>query len=147
MYVLIIEDDPVQASFIERSLEEEGFNKLEIERIATESQFNENFVDISRKKPDIIIMDIMLRWADPSRKKVRIMPSEKVKKEGFYRAGIRCVEMLTKKSETQNIPIIIYSVLDRADLDSDLKKFPQAKYVVKDFDAKKLMRAVHSMRK
>jgi hypothetical protein len=59
-------------------------------------------------------MDVMLRWTYPSEN----MPDwpEDVEKEGFYTAGFRCEELLSSKDELKNIPLIFYTVLERADL-------------------------------
>ncbi|MGB7207203.1 MAG: hypothetical protein WBD27_00950 [Pyrinomonadaceae bacterium] len=149
MYILIVEDDPDQFKFICDSLKDyNAFPKARIKPIASELEFRKRFEEIGKEKPDVIIMDIMLRWADLGRKEDSPIefPPKEIKEEGFYRAGIRCVEMLAMGKNTKDIPIILYSILDIEDLESDLKKFPRdrVKYIIKDFDAEKIVRAINS---
>ncbi len=42
-------------------------------------------------------------------------------KEGkFYRAGVRCKDLLAQRDDTKNIPVILYTVLEASDLNKEL---------------------------
>jgi CheY-like chemotaxis protein len=144
MNILIVEDDPIQFEFIQEGfLQDKKHFEFKIERIATECEFRSSFEQIAHDRFDVIIMDIMLRWTDPSRNMT--MPSEKIEKEGFYRAGFRCIEMLKQDSRTKLIPILVYSVLDSEDLESELQLIPNIEYLIKDFDVRKILFKIYAM--
>ncbi len=144
MYILIVEDQENQYEFIEKSIKEEGaFRELSISRIVTEYDFRENFERIASLKPDVIVMDVMLRWTDPMRSMP--IPPQEVKEQGKFRAGIRCIRMLASDHRTRDIPLIIYSILEKEDLISDIKEFSHARYVLKDFSASRLVSAIRSL--
>jgi len=145
MYILIVEDDLRQYEFIKKSLiDEDEFSDLRIDRIPTESGFRQRINEFETDRPDVIVMDVMLRWTDPS-PDMTAAPEE-VERDGFYRAGIRCVELLAKNPRLDNIPILIHSVLDKDDLESSyLNGFPQVKHIEKTFEPQKLARAVRSI--
>jgi CheY-like chemotaxis protein len=142
--ILIVEDDKLQYEFIKSSLERIIKKwELEITRIKTESDFYKQFPAIALNKPDIIIMDVMLRWADPSLNIPE--PPKEVIDKGFYRAGVRCIETLSENDQTKDIPIIIYTVLDHAALESELPEFLHIKYVDKDFNPEMLGKAIFNL--
>lgn len=137
MNILIVEDDRLQFDFINDSLSRiMGSSELEIKRINNESDFRDRFDEIAARRPDIIIMDVMLRWADPSPNFP--MPPPEIVEQGFYRAGLRCVKMLVENEATREIPVIIYSVLDKSDLENDIPVLPNVRYLDKDFDPERL---------
>ncbi len=67
MYLLVIEDDYLQANWIQENLQT-AFPTARIQRIATELDFRSHLEEIGRDRPTVIIMDVMLRWTDPSRR-------------------------------------------------------------------------------
>jgi CheY-like chemotaxis protein len=143
MYILFVEDDPVQFKFIEKNIMESGeFSPLKIRSIRTESEFRNNFEEIATDNPDVVIMDVMLRWTNPSPNMP--IPPKEIKEKGFYRAGIRCTQMLNDDTRTKHIPVIIYSILDKDVLDDEIENLPQAKYLYKDFESQKIIRVINS---
>jgi CheY-like chemotaxis protein len=122
MHILIVEDDYIQASSLQEALRQalgrEG-RKIDIDRIATEERFRAKLGEIARDKPDVIIMDVMLRWTDAAEP----LPEapEEVRREGYHRAGIRCQRLLAENPETRNIPVIFYTVLEESDLKPELE--------------------------
>lgn len=133
MYILIVEDDKLQFETISNSiLENRALYKLEIKRIVTELEFRERFEEIATDKPAAILMDVMLRWTTKNR---LVEPPKEVEENGFYRAGLRCEKMLAADSRTKNIPIMIYSVLGKDDLEDDYEPRPQVRYLDKDFNS------------
>lgn len=132
MYVLIVEDDNPQYEFISESVGDMKFVSR-FARVSTESEFYDRFEEFAADRPDVIVMDIMLRWTDPA-PDMKPAPPE-VAKDRFYRAGFRCVRRLIADPRTADIPIIIYSVLEVPD---DLPQRANVKFLSKNFDKKEL---------
>jgi DNA-binding NarL/FixJ family response regulator len=111
MYILLIEDDYLTA---ESLIDELGsaFPKTDVKHCRTESEFLQTIDEIAAHPPKVVIMDVMVRWTDPSEN----MPPqpEEVQHNGPWRAGIRCERRLHDLNP--KIPIVFYSVLDRDDL-------------------------------
>ena len=134
MYVLIVEDDNSQYDFIKEALQEMKFVTRN-EWMRTESEFNERLEEVAADKPDVIVMDIMLRWTDPA-PEMKPPPPEVIR-DKFYRAGFRCVKKLGANPRTGDIPIIVYSVLE---VPEDLPQRAGVRFLSKNFDAKELER-------
>jgi CheY-like chemotaxis protein len=136
--LLLVEDDPDQVIELELELTKR-FRDLTIEKIATEHKFRERCAAIAASPPKLVIMDVMLRWTVPAKE----MPPEPddVKKDQFYRAGFRCVKLLHELNA--NIPVILFSVIDREDLSDLLALLPgNVRYVRKQSDAENLFAAI-----
>lgn len=141
MRILLVEDDPLQVELIAEFLTaDSAFPKARIKRISTESEFISSFEDIATNAPDVVIMDIMLRWADPSPDFV--LPPEEIAEEGFYRAGLRCEKLLARDPRTTDIPIILYTILSNGDLSEELPDRPQTIYLAKDFEPKEIVHQI-----
>lgn len=139
MYILIVEDDEPQFNLVKSGLEKlRSFSNARIERIATEFDFQKKIEKIAIEKPDIIIMDVMLKWTFPS----RVMPPSP---GDMDRAGIRCEKLLSENEETKNIPVILYTVLSKDDLNNELPKRTNVKYLDKDFNANTIAKEVFSL--
>lgn len=144
MYILIVEDDRLQYNFIKNALgSAEAFPQARLERIVTESEFQKKFEAIATDKPDVIIMDIMLRWTDPAPDME--LPPPDIATQGFFRAGVRCEKMLAEDERTKDIPVIIYSVLEKEDLEGEIPQRPQVSYLEKDFDPREMKKMLKSM--
>ena len=129
MKILIVEDDPLQLDMIREELNDHFENVL-LEDIQTEHEFYEKLSDIIRDPPDLILMDVMLRWTDPAPPEE--MPSQpaEVEEEGYFRAGIRCVRRLRKQEQTDpGIPILLFTILSDQDLSQDLLELKQDSYL------------------
>ena len=114
MKILLVEDDSIQAELIGDKLVEEfaEHNKTcTVERIATESDFRRSFESIARNPPDLIVMDVMLRWCDISENMVPPPPEC----EDFSRAGVRCCQLLKADARTQKVPLVVLTVLYKND--------------------------------
>lgn len=143
MYILIVEDDKLQYETIERSiLESNRLSKARLERVRTELEFHEKFEEIANDNPTVILMDIMLKWTSKDR---LVEPPPEVEEKGFYRAGLRCERMLANDKRTENIPVLIYSVLGIEDLEGDFEPRPQVKVLDKDFDSRGIDRAIREI--
>lgn len=130
MYIVFVEDDHLQMEDIEVHVKE-AFPGATVERVNTEGEFVSRIDEIADRMPAMVVVDMLLRWADPS--PTRKAPPEEVKKGGFFRAGIRCVERLLANEKTKNVPILIYTVLEESDLAQDLSRLPPTvSYLRKD---------------
>ena len=121
MRILLVEDDYHQSDAITRKLAER-FSGLVVEKIKTELEFRERISRIISNLPDIILMDIMMRWTDPS-PDVELAPEE-IRAEGFFRAGLRCVKLLKSDPRADKLPIILYTILEGSDIELEQSKLP-----------------------
>jgi CheY-like chemotaxis protein len=122
MNILLVEDNHFQADLITEKIRER-FPMAEIERVRTESGFRSILDRLAARPPKIVIMDVMLRWADAGRDMPEA-PAD-VEREGFYRAGLRCQKLLANQKQTAHLPVILYTVLESIDLKSELEEIPQ----------------------
>ena len=144
MYILVVEDDYLQADWICKKVKQ--VLRTDVKRISTESQFRKQLKNIEKNRPDVIIMDVMLPWTDPS-PDIELAPHEVIE-EGFYRAGVRCTKLLAANENTKGIPVILYTVLERADLEDQLKELSSNSRVVhlrKDSDDDRLVELIHEL--
>lgn len=143
--ILIVEDDYLQAELIENALRREPEftqDAAEIERLSTEKQFHLQFEAMASNPPDVIVMDVMLRWDDPAPNMEP--PPPEIKKEGFYRAGLRNERMLTQDPRTSNIPVVLYTLIADIDLEG-IPGRPGVSYLPKDSRLDPLVQLIRSL--
>lgn len=143
MYILVVEDDHLQYDPIQDSLKQ-AFPDAKVDRISTESQFR-LFIDSEQAGlPDLVVLDVMLAWAVPSENMPE--PPQAVIEGGYYRAGFRCEQLLAQHERTKGIPAILYTVLERDDLEKDLGAVrPNTVYLRKTPDPEDLFRLINSL--
>ena len=140
MKILIVEDDGIQATWALRSISGE-LAGVEVKTISTEYAFRCEFESIAADCPQIVIMDVMLRWTDPQPNMAT--PPAEVIREGPFRAGLRCARMLTQDRRTRGCFILLYSVLDRNDITGDLRGMGRnVLFLQKGIDSDALSRTV-----
>jgi len=143
MKVLVVEDDYLQADWIQRNLER-ALPGITIYYINTELEFRSRLDYIAGATPDVIVMDIMLRWANPDPNLQ--LPPEEVKEGGFYRAGLRCQKLLANDERTKDIPVIFYTVLEPYDLESELQQLSgNITYLRKESDLTSLIYRIRDL--
>ena len=142
MNMLLVEDDHLQARWIKEGLLR-SFPGATIEVISTELGFRSKLQEMTEQVPDVFIMDVMLRWTDPTPDLKP--PPEEVRKEGFFRAGLRCARLLAEQPSTRHRPVILYSVLERSDIASDLKDEPNVHHLRKDSTLEPLVRRIQEL--
>lgn len=116
--ILLVEDDYLQAQAIAKVLREH-FPELIEQHISTEQEFCRELSHIRGNPPDVIIIDVMLRWTNPS-PNMPAMPQEVIQ-GGYHTAGLRCERRLRELPETGNTPVILLTVLAEVDLTAELK--------------------------
>jgi CheY-like chemotaxis protein len=119
--ILLVEDDRRYAEILTRTLEK-GLYAMRIRRVCTESEFYQLLPAIRSTPPDIIILDMMIRWQNPT-PEMRLPPDD-VKKDGYYRAGLRCFAKLQETAETNKIPVIFHSVIEHSEVQHELGPLP-----------------------
>ncbi len=111
--IVVVEDDHQDATWISDALR--ASLNAHVEVIPCERDFVTRLPELGRKKPDIIIFDVMLRWATASEDLEREVEQGKVPQdvidEGFLRAGLRCVVRLKTRDDTKDIPYLVYTGL------------------------------------
>jgi len=121
MNILLVEDDYRQAEQIIDLLKKNFSNIHLLPVIYTEYEFRQYIQEnIGKSLPDIVLLDVMLPWTDADDEMPRV--PDDVDKGGFYRAGIRCKDILRQTKATKTTPVILYSVLEMDDLKDELEK-------------------------
>jgi len=144
-FIVIVEDDHLQEGPLEEQIRE-AFPAARIDTVGTEQEFRARLDDYRRRRPDVFVMDVMLRWAYPSPSATR--PPPEVTKGGYQRAGIRCAQLLSRESALRKVPIIYYTILERSDLERDTGEQPPAgntTYVRKSTDPEVLVRKIREL--
>ena len=144
MKIWLIEDDPLQAEHIGRELRRglRGRSEVEVRRIATEQQFGSRFEEIAASQPDVIVIDVLLRWTDPD-PDMRPDPDEQMEEGRVFSAGFRCLDRLAADPRTCDVPLLIYTILDRGDVEERLARAPaNTSYVRKESNPTNLIREV-----
>lgn len=124
MKMLLVEDDYRQAEQMINLLKKNFPNIHLLPVICTEYEFRQYIQEnIRENPPDIVLLDVMLPWTDPDDK----MPEapDDVEKGGFYRAGIRCKDILRQTEVTKKTPVILYTILEMDDLKDELEKIDE----------------------
>ncbi len=120
--ILIVEDDNMQLDMIQEVLFR-TFSDVQFSDIQTEHEFYTEIPTILASPPDLILMDLMLRWTHPV-PQMPAMPDD-VKTEGYYRAGIRCIRKIMAASSKEPPPILLFTVLADDDVARDLEALKQ----------------------
>jgi DNA-binding NarL/FixJ family response regulator len=137
-HIVIVEDDHLQEGPLEQTLQR-SFPESMISTVKTEHEFRSRMDAFRREPPDVVVMDVMLRWTDPSPSMEQ--PPSEVIAGGYYRAGLRCASLLEADRQLRNVPVIFYTVVERTALEREgtsigrrasyLRKSPDATMLVK----------------
>ena len=108
--ILLIEDDPFAAEWVERIVKKRFVSGVEIDRITSEREFLLRLPQLSKENYAAIILDLILPWEDG----VSLDTSEEhLEPRGdVYEAGIRIFADLKHSNKFRTIPIVIYSIND-----------------------------------
>jgi CheY-like chemotaxis protein len=119
MNILVVEDDHQQAKLIKERLESR-FARSEVVVIKTEFEFRNRLAALLKNPPHLVIMDVMLRWTTAERDLPEAPPE--VVEQGFYRAGLRCRQLLASSPSTARVPVIFYTFLEPKDLKREIQE-------------------------
>jgi|ERR1700682_3978099 len=145
MKIVSLEDDEPFWNLLKQAMEEE-FGGVELCWVRTESQFYEQLPEFIANPPDIFLLDVMVKWADAAERVPE--PPDDVKKESYYRAGLRCRKRLLDNPTTANVPVILFTVLERTDIEEVINGLPDRTfYVGKSSDFRELIREIRKIRK
>lgn len=144
LYIVILEDDHLQEGPLEEQIRQ-AFPAARIDTIDTEQEFRGRLDGYRRDRPDVFVMDVMLRWAYPSPDAEQ--PPPEVVRGGYQRAGIRCAQLVTGDTALRRVPIIYYTILERSDLDRDAEQYLDrtTTYVRKSTDPEVLVRKIREL--
>ena len=143
MNALLVEDDHLQAQSIAEALAQ-AFSGGTVSVVRSEHAFLRFLEEPLDHMPDVIIMDVMLRWCEPAPRMPA--PPPEVETDGYYRAGIRCLTKLLENDSTRHVPVVIYSILGDRDLGTDLQGLPQhVVHLRKDSDLSGLVIHIRSL--
>ena len=142
MRIVLVEDDHLQTDHV--STELKRLLGADVHCIRTEQEFREQLDDIAARPPDVLVIDVMLRWADPSPGVEE--PPPDVREGGFQKAGLRCQKFLATRPQTAKLPVILYSVLEGGDLRGSVNDAGVA-YVTKDANVENLVGAIRGCMK
>ena len=117
MHILYVEDDDLQFEVVSDALVR-SIPAIHVINIRTESQFRSRFEQIAQDPPNLIILDVLLRWADPAPDMPE--PPQEVIGAGIYKAGFRCKTLLETDVRTRDIPVIFHTNLLLSDIQPDL---------------------------
>ena len=131
MQIVLVEDDDLQAEEIGDALRR-ALPSVKVDWICSESTFRQRLPSIKSRPPDGIIMDLLLLWAEPG--PGMPTPPTEIESESYYRAGIRCVEILRKEPTLRNVPVVLYTVIGLGDISGSLQSFLNVHYRQKDPD-------------
>lgn len=143
MKIVGLEDDePFWETFVEELKSE--IPGAEIVWIRTEFEFWERIPDFVKSPPDIFLLDVMVKWADASPNPPPAPPE--VAKESYYRAGLRCRDRLRESESTADVPVVLFTVLERSDVVGAITALPPNTFFVdKTGDTKEVIRAITSL--
>jgi PleD family two-component response regulator len=133
--VLLVEDDHIQRANVRQAIE----NALdaEVATISTESEFHRDFERIAANPPQIAVVDVMLRWANPA-SDMPLAPAEV--SSNPEQAGLRCASLLRNDERTNGVEVILYSVLPNDSFGAPVPEGTEC--LVKELDYQNLIDAM-----
>lgn len=143
MRIVSLEDDEPFWDLLKEAIEEE-FPDVEMTWVRTESEFCQRMGEFAANPPQIFILDAMVKWADAT-SKMPVAP-EDVIGEGYYRAGLRCRRRLLENSATAETPVILFTVLERADIERVVSHLPGGTaFIAKSGDFRELILTINEL--
>lgn len=140
--LVVVEDDHLQDGPLAEHLRS-VFAGADVVTLTTEEEFRANLRGLRADVPDLVVMDVMLRWSDP--RPDQPAPPEDVVSGGYYRAGLRCAQLMAEDDRLRGVPVVLYTILERGDLERDGARLPaNASYVGKSSELDVLIRHIRS---
>jgi len=140
VHFVVVEDDHLQEERITDHLRG-AFEGARVLALSTEEEFRAHLPGMRADVPDLVLVDVMLRWTDPQPGMPG--PPEDVVSGGYYRAGQRCAELLIDDPVLRPVPVVLYTILERSDLERDDQRLPpNASYIGKNVELDVLVRHI-----
>jgi len=141
-HFVVVEDDHLQEGPLAEHLAV-MYPGATVETLATEEQFRAHLPRMRDDVPDLVVMDVMLRWASP--RPGLPAPPDDVAAGGYYRAGLRCARLMLGDSHLRRVPVVLYTILERTDLERDGQNLPpNVTYIGKNSELDVLGRHIRS---
>jgi CheY-like chemotaxis protein len=141
-HFVIVEDDHLQRGPLEDRLSS-VFEDATVDTLCSEGEFREALPRMRDRVPDLVVMDVMVRW-DVARHDLPQPPPD-VQEEGYYRAGLRAAWLMHDDPALCRVPLVLYTILELGDVQRDGRVLPpNASYVGKDCDLDVLVRHIRS---
>lgn len=137
--ILLLEDDHLQAAWIRSEFE--AMLRALVEHVSTELGFRKRLNDLRNDPPHIAVLDVIVRWKNPEDEELPAADDEA--RSGPFGAGLRCARLLRRECPT--VPVILYTVLERNDLDTQLTD-PQVCHLQKHAEISPLIEAIRKVR-
>lgn len=116
MEIVVVEDDPGVAREIVADVRR-WRDDTDVRVITSEYDFRQKLSAWIIRPPNLFVIDVLLRWASPARS----IPERPPEATDNYRAGLRCIQLLQQEPKIRDVPIVVHTVLDRADLTDDYR--------------------------
>jgi CheY-like chemotaxis protein len=143
MRILIVEDDHLQEGPFAEHLQD-AFPAARIDTVPTEKDFRERLPRLRAEPPDVVVMDVMLRWDFP-RRDAAPAPDD-VREGGYHWAGVRCAQLMAADPDLGRTPVVFCTIVERADLERDGRSLPaNSRYVRKSADLDGLTRTIRGL--
>jgi hypothetical protein len=143
MRIVGLEDDESFWDLLQEAIERE-FPGVDLTWLRSEADFCAEFAGFIEKPPDVFLLDVMVKWANAA--ETMPVPPTDVKQQGYYRAGLRCRNRLLMHPATATLPVILYTVLERADVEIVGSGLPPGTvYVRKDVEFENLFAALRRL--
>ncbi len=124
--IVLIEDSERYIAELLLLMEKDLHIKAEQVRVLrTETEFHTLLPKLEVETPGLFIIDIMLPYKAFGESDAAV-PAEikaRAKMHRFYRAGIRCANAILGNKVLSQVPVILHSILEKEDIDSD-KEYP-----------------------
>lgn len=142
--MMVVEDNSTDAAWICEALKI-AFN-VTVDLVVCEKDFVDCLPDLAAMPPDLIVFDVMLRWANASAELERDLeegriPPEIAEKGAFLRAGLRCVARLRSSPQTAKIPYVLFTGLKENNFEEDVIHL-EGSIITKSDDIEPLISAV-----
>jgi hypothetical protein len=143
MKIVSLEDDEPFWDLLQEALNE-AFPGADVAWIHTESGFRREMKNFVANPADIFLLDVMVKWADASE---NMPPAPKeVVEQGYYRAGLRCRKLLLENPATKKVPVILFTVLERRDIEKVVSELPaNTAFVGKSGDFRELIATINTL--
>jgi DNA-binding NarL/FixJ family response regulator len=143
MRIVSLEDDEPFWDLLQEALTE-AFPGADLVWVRTESEFRQNVKKFAAKPPDIFLLDVMVKWADAAEDMPK--PPAEVVKDGYFRAGLRCHKLLLENTITRSVPVVLFTVLERSDVEKVKSELPAGSaFVGKSGDFRELIRTINAL--